>query len=204
MKWSWPRGLIQGKTLPYYRTHSVSTANAGSDTDSKTGRAVSQDPALQSKKPIEADAMDGRLKELVFLFLKLGTVAFGGPAAHIAMMEDEVVRRRRWLSKEDFLDLFAATNLIPGPNSTEMAIHIGHKRAGFPGLLVAGICFILPAACIVLALAWVYVRFGRLPEVAGMLYGVKPVVIAVVLQALWGLGRTAVKGSFSLARGSSW
>ena len=100
------------------------------------------------------------------LFLKLGTVAFGGPAAHIALMEDEVVRRRRWLSHEDFLDLFAATNLIPGPNSTEMAIDIGHKRAGWPGLLVAGICFIIPAACIVLALASVYVRFGKLPEAA--------------------------------------
>jgi chromate transporter len=137
--------------------------------------------------------MRGRLKELALLFLKLGTVAFGGPAAHVAMMEDEVVRRRRWLSHEEFLDLFAATNLIPGPNSTEMAIHIGHKRAGWPGLLVAGICFILPAACIVLALAGVYVRFGKLPEAAGILYGVKPVVIVVVLQALWGLGRTAVK-----------
>ena len=137
--------------------------------------------------------MRGRLKELALLFLKLGTVAFGGPAAHVAMMEEEVVRRRRWLSHEEFLDLFAATNLIPGPNSTEMAIHIGHKRAGWPGLLVAGICFILPAACIVLALAWVYVRFAKLPEAAGILYGVKPVVIVVVLQALWGLGRTAVK-----------
>jgi chromate transporter len=135
------------------------------------------------------------------LFLKLGTVAFGGPAAHVAMMEDEVVRRRRWLSHEDSLDLFAATNLIPGPNSTEMAIHIGHKRAGWPGLLVAGICFILPAACIVLALAWVYVRFGKLPEAAGILYGVKPVVIAVVLQALWGLGRTTVKTKFLAVTG---
>ena len=145
--------------------------------------------------------MGGRLKELALLFLKLGTVAFGGPAAHVAMMEDEVVLRRRWLSHEDFLDLFAATNLIPGPNSTEMAIHIGHKRAGWPGLLVAGICFILPAACIVLALAWVYVRFGKLPEAAGILYGVKPVVIAVVLQALWGLGRTAVKTKFLAVTG---
>ena len=135
------------------------------------------------------------------LFLKLGTVAFGGPAAHVAMMEEEVVRRRRWLSHAEFLDLFAATNLIPGPNSTEMAIHIGHKRAGWPGLLVAGICFILPAACIVLALAWVYVRFGKLPEASGILYGVKPVVIAVVLQALWGLGRTAVKTKFLAVTG---
>ena len=135
------------------------------------------------------------------LFLKLGTVAFGGPAAHVAMMEEEVVRRRRWLSHAEFLDLFGATNLIPGPNSTEMAIHIGHKRAGWLGLLVAGICFILPAACIVLALAWVYVRFGKLPEASGILYGVKPVVIAVVFQALWGLGRTAVKTKFLAVTG---
>lgn len=128
------------------------------------------------------------------LFLKLGTVAFGGPAAHIAMMEDEVVRRRGWLSHEEFLDLLGATNLIPGPNSTEMAIHIGRRRAGWAGLLVAGACFILPATLIVGAMAWAYVRFGSVPEAEGVLYGVKPVIIAVVLQALWGLGRKAVKG----------
>lgn len=133
------------------------------------------------------------LVELARLFLKLGTVAFGGPAAHAAMMEDEVVRRRGWLTREQFLDYVGATNLIPGPNSTELAIHIGHARAGWPGLLVAGACFILPAALIVGAIAWAYVRFGALPEVAGLLHGVKPVVIAVVLQALWGLARTALK-----------
>jgi chromate transport protein ChrA len=136
------------------------------------------------------------LKDLVLLFLKLGATAFGGPAAHIAMMEEEVVRRRGWLLPEQFLDLLGATNLIPGPNSTEMAIHIGHQRAGWAGLLVAGICFILPAACIVTAIAWAYVKFGTLPQTAGLLYGVKPVIIAVVLQALWGLGRTAVKTKF--------
>ncbi len=151
--------------------------------------------------PAKTETTEGRLKELAWLFLKLGTIAFGGPAAHIAMMEDEVVRRKRWLSREEFLDLFAATNLIPGPNSTEMAIHIGRKRAGFAGLLVGGICFILPAALIVLAIAWMYVRFGKLPETAGILYGVKPVVIAVVLQALWGLGRTAVRTKFLAATG---
>jgi chromate transporter len=134
------------------------------------------------------------LGELAWLFLKLGTTAFGGPAAHIAMMEDEVVRRRRWLTREAFLDLLGATNLIPGPNSTELAIHVGHARAGWPGLLVAGASFILPASLIVTGCAWAYVRFGRLPEAAGILYGVKPVVIAVVLQALWRLGRTAVRG----------
>jgi chromate transporter len=133
------------------------------------------------------------LAELARLFLKLGTIAFGGPAAHIAMMEDEVVRRRRWLTPEEFLDYLGATNLIPGPNSTELAIHIGHARAGWRGLLVAGACFILPAALIVGAIAWAYVRFGSLPAVASLLYGVKPVVIAVVAQALWRLGRTALK-----------
>jgi chromate transporter len=142
------------------------------------------------------DASGNRLPallELARLFLKLGATAFGGPAAHIAMMEDEIVRRRRWLESEEFLDLLGATNLIPGPNSTEMAIHVGHKRAGWPGLVVAGACFILPAVAITWALAWSYVSYGRLPEVAGLLYGVKPVIIAVVVQALWGLGRSAVK-----------
>ena len=133
------------------------------------------------------------LREVALLFLRLGLTAFGGPAAHIALMEDEVVRRRRWLSREAFLDLLGATNLIPGPNSTELAIHLGHRRAGAAGLLVAGVCFILPAMLLTLAAAWAYVRFGQLPAAVGVLYGVKPVIIAVVLQALWGLGRTAVK-----------
>jgi chromate transporter len=109
------------------------------------------------------------------------------------MMEDEIVRRRQWLKRDEFLDLLGATNLIPGPNSTEMAIHIGHRRAGWLGLLVAGSCFILPAALIVTAIAWAYVRFGQLPKAEGLLYGIKPVIIAVVLQALWGLGRSALK-----------
>lgn len=134
-----------------------------------------------------------RLRELVALFLKLGVVGFGGPAAHIAMMEDEVVRRRQWLTRERFLDLLGATNLIPGPNSTEMALHIGQQRAGFPGLIVAGACFILPAMILVMFCAWAYVRFGKVPEVQDLLYAVKPVIIAIVLQALWGLARTAVK-----------
>ena len=144
-----------------------------------------------------------RLGELAWLFLKLGTIAFGGPAAHIAMMEEEVVRRRRWLTREAFLDLLGATNLIPGPNSTELAIHIGHKRAGWPGLIVSGISFILPAAIIVTIFAWAYTRFGELPETSALLYGVKPVIIAVVAQALVGLGRTAVKTSFLLILGSA-
>lgn len=141
------------------------------------------------------------LGELAYLFLKLGTLAFGGPAAHIAMMEDEVVRRRQWLTREEFLDYLGATNVIPGPNSTELAIHIGLARRGWRGLLVAGVCFIVPAAVIVAALARAYVRYGRLPEVQGILYGIKPVVIAVVLQALWGLSRSAVKSRWLAALG---
>ena len=135
----------------------------------------------------------GNLAELAKLFLRLGTTAFGGPAAHIALMEQEVVRRRGWLSHEEFLDLLGATNLIPGPNSTELAIHIGRRRAGWPGLLIAGSCFILPAAFLVGFIAWAYVRYGKLPQVEGIMYGVKPVIIAVIAQAIWGLGRAAVK-----------
>jgi chromate transporter len=135
------------------------------------------------------------LRDLALLFLRLGATAFGGPAAHVAMMEDEVVRRRGWLTREEFLDLLGATNLIPGPNSTEMAIHVGHRRAGFPGLVVAGACFILPAVAIVTAIAWTYVRWGSLPEAGFVLRGVKPVVVAVVAQALWGFARSAVRGA---------
>lgn len=138
------------------------------------------------------------LGELAWLFLRLGTTAFGGPAAHIAMMEDEVVRRRKWLTHEELLDLIAACNLIPGPNSTELAIHIGHRKAGWPGLLVAGACFILPATLIVAAIAWAYVQWGALPEVGAVLYGVKPVIIAIVAQAIGRLARSAVK-SWALA-----
>ena len=132
--------------------------------------------------------------EVAYLFLKLGTIAFGGPAAHIAMMDDEVVRKRGWLTRERFLDLLGATNLIPGPNSTEMAIHLGLLRAGWPGLIVAGACFILPAMAITGILAWAYVRYGALPHVLWLLYGVKPVIIAIVVQALWGFATKAVKG----------
>lgn len=133
--------------------------------------------------------------------LKLGFTAFGGPAAHIAMLREEVVSRRHWLSDEYFLDLVGATNLIPGPNSTEMVIHVGYLRAGWRGLIVAGACFILPAATMVLALAWAYVQYGSTPTGESLLYGIKPVIIAVIAQALWGLGRTAIKGPFLLAIG---
>ena len=134
------------------------------------------------------------LGEVAAVFLKLGIIGFGGPAAHIAMMREEVVRRRRWLDDARFVDLLGMTNLIPGPNSTEMAIHLGYLRAGWPGLVLGGVCFIGPAMVIVLALAWAYVAYGARPEASAALYGIKPVIIAVVVQAAWALGRTAVKG----------
>lgn len=138
------------------------------------------------------------LFELAQLFLKLGVIGFGGPASHIAMMENEVVRRRRWVTPERFLDMMGAASLIPGPSSSELAIFIGYDQAGLPGLLVAGVCFVLPAAVLTAAIAWVYVRFGSLPRVAGVLYGIKPVVIAIVIQALWGLAPRAIKRSWWL------
>jgi chromate transporter len=155
----------------------------------------------QSPAAASGGAQRGSLGELALFFLRLGTTAFGGPAAHIAMMDDELVRRRKWLSREKFLDLLGASNLIPGPSSSELAIHIGYLRAGWMGLVVGGICFILPAAILVACIAWAYVRFGHLPQVSALLYGVKPVVVAVVLQALWGLGRTAIKSQVLAAAG---
>jgi chromate transporter len=139
------------------------------------------------------------LAEVLRLFLKLGVTAFGGPAAHIAMMHDETVKRRKWLGEQEFLDLVGATNLIPGPNSTEMAIHIGFLRARWLGLIIGGICFIVPAMFIVLLLAWVYARFGATPQAEWLLYGIKPVVIAIIVQALLSLGRKAVKGPLTAA-----
>ena len=143
-----------------------------------------------------------RLRELAGLFLRLGATAFGGPAAHIAMMEDEVVRRRQWLTHAEFLDLLGITHLIPGPNSTEMAIHIGQQRAGFRGLVIAGAAFILPAAAITGTLGWAYVRFGSQPRARGLLYGIKPVMIAIVLQALISLAPKAAKTRALVAIGS--
>ncbi|HBE19091.1 MAG TPA: chromate transporter [Cyanobacteria bacterium UBA11149] len=134
-----------------------------------------------------------RLKEIIKLFLKLGTIGFGGPAAHIAMMEEEVVKRRGWLTRSHFLDLIGATNLIPGPNSTEMAIHVGYSYGGWLGLILAGVCFILPAVLITAIFAWIYVQFGTLPQVAPFIYGIKPAIIAVILGAVWRLGKKGVK-----------
>ncbi|MGE0761134.1 MAG: chromate efflux transporter [Pirellulaceae bacterium] len=143
-----------------------------------------------------SDRSGGTLGDVAAVFLRLGATSFGGPAAHTALMRQEVVQRRGWVSDAEFLDLLGATNLIPGPNSTELAIHIGYRVAGLWGLIVAGVCFILPAAAIVTAIAWFYVRFGQLPAVAGVLYGVKPVIIAIIVQAFWKLGRTCL-GSWS-------
>jgi chromate transporter len=145
----------------------------------------------------------GQLRGLAVLFLKLGTVAFGGPADHIAMMRHEIVERRGWMGEQEFLDLMGATNLIPGPNSTELAIHIGRVRAGWRGLVVAGVCFILPAALIVLVFAWTYARYGSTPGAQDLLYGIVPVVIAVIVQALWGLLKTAVKGPSTAVVGAA-
>ncbi|GJQ34635.1 MAG: chromate transporter [Anaerolineaceae bacterium] len=136
------------------------------------------------------------LIEVVQLFLKLGFTAFGGPAAHIGIMHDEVVKRRKWLTDEEFLDLLGATNLIPGPNSTEMTIHIGYLRAGWMGLIAGGLCFILPATFIVLGLSWLYVQYGTTPEAEWLMYGIKPVVIAIIAQALWTLGSKAFKSNW--------
>ena len=139
------------------------------------------------------------LGDLVRLFLRLGATAFGGPAVHIAMMREEVVRRRRWLSEQQFLDLLGAANLIPGPSSTELAIYIGYRQAGVWGLVAAGVAFVLPAMVIVLACAWGYVTYGSLPAVGRLFYGVTPVLIAIIAQALWGLGRAAIKDPVTAA-----
>jgi chromate transporter len=148
---------------------------------------------------IASPSQNTHLREIITLFLRLGFTAFGGPAAHIAMMRDEVVRRRHWMSDEQFVDLIGITNLIPGPSSTELAIYLGYLRAGWPGLVLAGVCFIGPAMLIVLAISWAYVTYGTLPQVGWLFYGIQPVVVAIIAQALWNLGRTILKGFWPLA-----
>jgi chromate transporter len=138
----------------------------------------------------------GSLREIAKEFLRLGFVAYGGPAAHIAMMEERLVRRRSWVSSERFLDLVGAVNLLPGPSSTELAIYLGETRGGLAGLILAGACFILPAALLVVAIAWAYGKFGTIPQVCGLLFGIKPVVVALIAQAVWNLARTALKNSW--------
>ena len=135
----------------------------------------------------------GKLKEVAKLFFKLGCIAFGGPASHIAMMEDEVVTKRKWMTRQHFLDLIGATNLIPGPNSTEMTMHCGYERAGWKGLITAGGLFILPAVTITLVFAWLYIEYGQLPNVQPIIYGIKPAVIAIILSASYKLGKKALK-----------
>jgi chromate transporter len=139
-----------------------------------------------------------RLIEIAFMFLKLGITAFGGPATHVAMMDEEIIKKRKWVSSESFLDFYGVTNLLPGPNSTELAIHLGYERGGWLGLIIAGVCFILPAMMIVTALAAVYVSYGSLPEISGIMNGIKPVIIAVILQALLRLGKSALKNRSSI------
>ena len=153
-----------------------------------------------SYKALTRKQQKQRLTELAMVFLRLGTIAFGGPAAHIAMMDNEVVRRQ-WMSREKLLDLLGITNLIPGPNSTELAIHIGYERAGWRGLVIAGSCFILPAMLIVWTLAAIYHRYQTLPQVEWLLYGIKPVIIAIVFQAVWKLGKKAAKDVPTLVAG---
>jgi chromate transporter len=162
---------------------------------------LSEGPSLQPKQPspppervdLSPEEQNHRLKELAQVFFKLGTIAFGGPAAHVAMMDDEVVKRRQWFGREKLLDLMGVTNLLPGPNSTELAIHIGYERAGWKGLFVAGSCFIFPAMVMVWILAAIYDQYRTLPEVGWLLYGIKPVIMAIILQALWKLGKKAIK-----------
>src|SRR5207245_10194713 len=154
------------------------------------------DQVIEGLKPAE-----GSVSEVAKLFLKLGPIAFGGPAAHIAMMHDEMSLRRRWVSEERFLDLLGAANLIPGPSSTEMAIYLGYERAGWKGLILGGACFILPAMLMVLAIACAYVEFGATPQATWLLYGIKPVIIAVIVQALWRLLNSAVTGTILAGAG---
>jgi chromate transporter len=154
------------------------------------------EPIAAAPAPAPEPPPHGALGEVATLFLKLGCIAFGGPAAHIALMRAEVVRRRQWLTDQQFLDLVGAANMIPGPSSTEVAIFLGYRRAGWRGLVLGGALFILPAMLIVLAFAWAYHQYGATPQAGWVLYGIKPVIIAVIVQAIWGLGRTAVKDVF--------
>ena len=153
--------------------------------------------------PASDTSAQGRLREVAGVFLHLGFTAFGGPAAHIAMMREEMVQRRKWVSPERFVDLIGLANLIPGPTSTEVAIYLGYLRAGWAGLVLGGVCFIAPAMLIVLALAWVYVTYGGLPQVGWLFYGIQPVVVAIIAQAIWTLSRTILKGRWTLVPGAA-
>lgn len=147
--------------------------------------------------------MGNKLKEIAIVFFKMGSFAFGGPAAHIAMMEDEIVKKRKWISDSYFLDLIGATNIIPGPNSTEMTMHCGHERAGIKGMIVAGISFIFPAVTITMVLAWLYQKYGQLPNIEPFIYGIKPAVISIILVAVYRLGKKAIKNTKLLFLGAA-
>jgi len=160
---------------------------------------------MESEHPLPTVSQDlspaerrKRLRELAQVFLRLGFTAFGGPAAHIALMDHEIVQRRQWLTREELLDLLGITQLIPGPNSTELAIHIGYQRGGWLGLWIAGSCFILPAMGLVWGLAVLYAQYQTFPQMGWLMYGIKPVIIAIVGQALVKLGRSAIKGQLTL------
>src|SRR5687767_4566798 len=156
------------------------------------------EPSSPEPSPlIDNRASSGLVSEVARLFLKLGFTAFGGPAAHVAMMEQEVVVRRKWIDRQTFLDLLSAINFIPGPNSTELAIHLGWLRAGWRGLIVAGVCFITPAMLIILPIGWMYVRYSNLPNVAGPLMGIRACMIAIILNAMWRFGRTGIRDGFT-------
>ncbi|MGA3048422.1 MAG: chromate efflux transporter [Terracidiphilus sp.] len=148
---------------------------------------------VRSSGNIDPPQQASAIWEISRLFLRLGLTAFGGPAAHVNLMQREFVERRKWITREQFLDLVGACNLLPGPGSTQVAMALGYTRSGWIGLIVAGACFILPASLATLALAWTYVRYGNLPQVQGLLYGAKPVMIAIIVQAVWNLGRTAFR-----------
>jgi chromate transporter len=152
-------------------------------------------------QPTGFKATIAEYKEVASLFLRLGTLGFGGPAAHVSLMQRETVLKRGWLSREDFLDLLGAVNLMPGPSSSQMAIFLGFRRAGWVGLLLAGLCFVLPAALITLAIAWAYQRYGSLPRAQGLLAGVRPVIVVVILDAIWRLGKTAFRSPWLAALG---
>ncbi len=153
-------------------------------------------------EPVSTSAHSGHIREVIGVFLRLGFTAFGGPAAHIAMMREEMVDRRKWVSQERFVDMLGVANLIPGPSSTELAIYLGYVRAGLPGLLLGGICFIAPAMFIVLALAWAYVTYGALPQIGWLFYGIQPVVVAIIVQAIWNLSRTVLKRTWAYGAGA--
>ncbi len=158
--------------------------------------------AKMNKENVDSSKERSSIKEITLLFLKLGSTAFGGPAAHIAMMESEVVRKRKWMDHQHFLDLIGATNLIPGPNSSEMAMHCGHERGGYKGLLAAGAAFILPAVIITMLFAWLYSKYGTLPRAEQFIYGIKPAVVGIILYALYGLGKKAFKNNLLIALGA--